>query len=127
MRQFRTLTALVAALTAALLLALTTGTGAASARTLPAHHIVVKNSGEYKSNHFYVKGFVTSAKGNKVFLMKGTKRSNMKQAASKRTSKNSGYFRINFTGKVGTKVWLLVKKTPYRRQTVKYIGRIVRG
>jgi hypothetical protein len=122
MRNLRIVTALVAAFTAIVL-----GLSQAPAQaTLPQHNIINLSAGESTSNNFYVKGNVTTAKGHKVFLQK-------KSGTSWVTKKydvaalNSGFFRINFTGPVGSCYRILVKATKFRRTTTRKIGCIVAG
>jgi hypothetical protein len=123
MRNARTITALVAAFTAVVL-----GFGhvAADAATLPQHNIINFAAGEGTPNHFYIKGNVTTAKGHKVFLQRksGTSWVTKKYDVA---AASSGFFRINFTGPVGSCWRILVKATKFRRTTTRRAGCIVSG
>jgi hypothetical protein len=122
MRNARIVTALIAAFTAIVL-----GFSVAPAQaTLPQHVIQNLVAAEGTANHFYVKGNVTTAKGHKVFLQKKSGTSWATKSYDVAAA-NSGFFRINFTGPVGSCFRILVKATKFRRTTTRKIGCIVSG
>ena len=122
MRNVRIVTALIAAF-AALVLGLSVAPAQA---TLPQH--IIKNlvAAEGTPNHFYVKGNVTTAKGHRVYLQQksGTSRATKKYDVA---AANSGFFRINFTGPIGSCYRIMIKATKFRMMTTRKIGCIQRA
>lgn len=130
MRHLRIVTAAIAAV-AALLLALGSGSSAtahtAIRTVLPPHVFTSLSGGKSSAGHFYVKGNVVTAKGKRIYLQKaprGTTRWSFK--ASTTTARTSGFFRFNFTSKVGLCYRVKVPATSTRRATYRTVGCIVR-
>jgi hypothetical protein len=129
MRFTRTITLLVAALTATLL-----GLSVAPSQAAPSvgqtaavqYHVVnnlsageIRNSGKFK-----VSGNAITYKGKKVILQRKNPGGAWRTYTRKATSVTTGHFRIRFDGRCGS-AWRIVLKAsgPYAKTTIK-IGRI---